>query len=74
MARSRHVVLVTCWFLCAASQAVAQFGETPSTGGPVLGAERTQRWKVGHDRRRPSALPERVRDAARSHQSGPNRT
>lgn len=47
MARSRHVALMACWVLCAASQAIAQFGETPSTGGPVLGAERTQRWKVG---------------------------
>ena len=47
MARSRHVALMACWVFCAASQAVAQFGEKQPEGGPVLGEERTQRWKVG---------------------------
>jgi hypothetical protein len=47
MTRFLHGVVVACWCLCAASQATAQFGETEAKGGPVLGAERTQRWKVG---------------------------
>lgn len=48
MTRMMHGVIVACWCLCAASQATAQFGETDvASGGPVLGAERTQRWKVG---------------------------
>jgi hypothetical protein len=47
MAKSLHAAMVTGWFLCAVSQAAAQFGVTRSAGGPELGAERTQRWKVG---------------------------
>ncbi len=47
MIRFLYALIVACGCLCAASPAVAQFGEQPSTGGPVLGSERIQRWKVG---------------------------
>jgi len=47
MARLHSILVTLCCCLGAVSPAAAQFGEKPSTGGPVLGAERTQRWQVG---------------------------
>ncbi len=40
--------MLVCGWLCGlASPLCAQFGDTAPSGGPVLGAERTQRWKIG---------------------------
>lgn len=47
--RSWRCAILAGWLLLAASTAAAQFGgkDANSTGGPALGAERTQRWQVG---------------------------
>ena len=47
--RSLRCAILAGWLLLAASTAAAQFGgkDANSTGGPALGAERTQRWQVG---------------------------
>jgi hypothetical protein len=45
---ARFAVVAVVW-LTGASSVCAQFGgkETTATAGPVLGAERTQRWRIG---------------------------
>ncbi|MHB8861669.1 MAG: hypothetical protein ACYC6N_04635, partial [Pirellulaceae bacterium] len=47
--RSWCCAILAGWLLLEVSTAAAQFGGTDAnaSGGPVLGAERTQRWKVG---------------------------